>query len=290
MMTPRQVAENLTGIPIPAPTRSVEQVKSDMTNRINNVSGNVARTLNQLVPGHVQQSGCSSCQTGSVMNGPAFAPGMSAPMMQPMPMQSMPFSNGPSFSQPMPQWQQPSTWNNVNLIAQGGLCDQSSGQTIRIPLRLSEGEAIRFNPRDVILEDGDIVFIQSREDEVFYTGGLLGGGQFSLPRDSDLDILEAIAIAQSQDQSQNGGRSALNNDVTIGASQAIIIRKLPNGSQVPIMVNLYRARKHPSERIAIRPGDYIVLQYTKIEAVGAFLEKHILEGALFGLAAAQLGK
>jgi hypothetical protein len=157
-------------------------------------------------------------------------------------------------------------------------------------LRLSAGEAIRFSPQDVILEDGDIVFIQSREDEVFYTGGLLGGGQFSLPRDSDLDILEAIAIAQSQDQSQAGRRSALNSHVTVGASQVIIIRKLPNGSQVPIMVNLYRAKRHESERIAIRPGDYIILQYTKLEAVGAFLEKHILEGALFGVAAASLGR
>lgn len=176
------------------------------------------------------------------------------------------------------------------MIASGGLCNGSRGQTIRIPLRLDERETIKFNPRDVILEDGDIVFIQSRDDEVFYTGGLLGGGQYGLPRDSDIDILEAIAIAQGANVSaQNGGRSALNNDVTIGASQAIVIRKLPNGSQVPILVNLYRARKLPAERIAIRPGDYIILQYTKLEAVGAFIEKHILEGALLGVAAAGLG-
>jgi len=38
----------------------------------------------------------------------------------------------------------------------------------------------------------------------------------------------------------------------------------------------------------IEPGDYIILQFTKTEAIGAFLERHILESALFGLAAAQL--
>ena len=50
---------------------------------------------------------------------------------------------------------------------------------------------------------------------------------------------------------------------------------------------VYRARTHFSERINIQPGDYIILQYTKLEGVGAFIERHILESALFGLAAAR---
>jgi protein involved in polysaccharide export with SLBB domain len=282
MATPRQIAENLTGIPMP-PRMPAE--KRDVVGPINRTSSNVAAALNQMIPGHIRQSACSTCQNGPAASMRSFGQVMT-PVPYGNPMQPMPYSSGPM----MPQWQPPTTWNNVDAIARGGLCNQSSGQTIRIPLRLSAGEAIRFSPQDVILEDGDIVFIQSREDEVFYTGGLLGGSQFSLPRDSDLDILEAIAIAQSQDQSQAGRRSALNSHVTVGASQVIIIRKLPNGSQVPIMVNLYRAKRHESERIAIRPGDYIILQYTKLEAVGAFLEKHILEGALFGVAAASLGR
>ena len=107
-------------------------------------------------------------------------------------------------------------------------------------------------------------------------------------RDHDIDILEAISISQGRNNGQDIGRSALNNDVTISASQAVILRKLPNGSQVPILVDLYRARKFRSERMLIEPGDYIILQYTKTEAIGAFFERHILESALFGLAAAQL--
>ena len=34
----------------------------------------------------------------------------------------------------------------------------------------------------------------------------------------------------------------------------------------------------------LQPGDYVLLQYKPLEAVGAFFERHLLEGALFGLA------
>lgn len=187
-------------------------------------------------------------------------------------------------------WQPPAAWSDVNRIASGGLCGQGQGQTIRIPLRVEGCEQVTFNERDIILEDGDIVFIESRNEEVFYTGGLLGGGQFNLPRDHDLDILEAIAIAQSSGGGQNGsvGKSALNQDVTISASEVVVIRKLPNGGQIPIRVDLYKARQYPGDRIRILPEDYILLQYTKCEAIGAFVEKHILETALFGVAASSL--
>lgn len=148
---------------------------------------------------------------------------------------------------------------------------------------------MNFTEQDIILEDGDIVFIASRDNELFYTGGLLGGGEYTLPRDRDLDILEAIAIAESNNNSGGeAGSSALNSDVSISPSEAIILRQLPNGTQVPILVDLYRARTRASERINIQPGDYIIVQYTKMEAIGAFIERHILESALFGLAGAQL--
>ncbi|MFN0199460.1 MAG: polysaccharide biosynthesis/export family protein [Planctomycetaceae bacterium] len=164
-------------------------------------------------------------------------------------------------------------------------------QTIKIPVRLAEGEQVHFTEQDIILQDGDVVFIESRDTEIFYTGGLLGGGQYSLPRDYDLDILGALSIAQSQRGGQNrsmGGASALNQDVTISASRVVILRQLGNGDQVPIEIDLYEALKNPHERILIQPGDYILLQYTPLEAVGAFIERNLLEGALFGLATSTL--
>ncbi len=66
---------------------------------------------------------------------------------------------------------------------------------IRIPMRLPAGVLPSVAPEDVILEDGDIVMVESRDNEFFYTGGLLPPGQWALPRDYDLDVLGAMALA-----------------------------------------------------------------------------------------------
>ena len=168
-------------------------------------------------------------------------------------------------------------------------------QIIRIPIRLGPDEHIDIKKEDVILHDGDIVFIESRDTEVFFTGGLLGGGQFTLPRDYDLDILQALSIASSRTgvsgaARQIGGVSALNSDVTISPSNVVVIRKLPEGGEVPIKVDIYQARSDQSERIFIQPGDYIYLQYTPLEAMAAFVERHLFEGVLFGVFSQQLNK
>lgn len=165
---------------------------------------------------------------------------------------------------------------------------------VKIPVRLKPGQMPHISPDDVILQDGDIVFIESRETEIFYTGGLLGGGQYTLPRDYDLDVLGAISLAQSGQNQGNqvtratGGVSAINGDVTISASQVIILRKLPTCEHVRIKVDLYKAIKDPAENIQIMPGDMVMLRYKPLEAVCAAIERHLLEGALFGVAAAQL--
>lgn len=166
-------------------------------------------------------------------------------------------------------------------------------RVVKIPIRLAPGERPSFTRKDVVLRDGDIVFIESRDTEIFYTGGLLGGGQYTLPRDYDLDVLGAVSIAQSRGGSGAtravGGISALNQDVTISASDVVILRQLPNGTQVPIEVDLYEAMRDPDERVIIQPGDYVILQYKPTEAIAAFIDRHLLEGALFGIAASQIG-
>lgn len=170
-----------------------------------------------------------------------------------------------------------------------------NSQVLRIPLRVSPGEPPPFHEQDILLGDGDVVFLESREDEHFFTAGLLGGGQYTLPRDSDLDVLGAIAVAESNSRPNYsrtskgiGGVSALNQDVSVGASDVVVFRKLPNGGEMPIKVDLYRALRHPEERILIQPGDRIVLQYSRGEAVLAFLERHLLEGFLIGAATTML--
>lgn len=284
MQTPRQFAENLTGVPM-APRQGPNPMS--IGNGVRNIAGAGAIAASAVAPSFgnspVTPAGCQTCQTGSPLQ---QSMGMSAPAFNEMPIISQPFGPQPQFGPGPGPWQPPAAWNQLRGMTANGLCNL--GRTLRIPLRVRDCAQLNITERDVQLNDGDIIFIQSRENEVFYTGGLLGGGQYNLPRDHDIDILEAISISQGRNNGQDIGRSALNNDVTISASQAVILRKLPNGSQVPILVDLYRARKFRSERMLIEPGDYIILQYTKTEAIGAFLERHILESALFGLAAAQL--
>ncbi len=184
-------------------------------------------------------------------------------------------------------------WTNVDLGINNFNNDptMNNQKVIKIPIRLNPGQQPHIRPEDIILQDGDIVFIESRDTEIFYTGGLLGGGQYTLPRDYDLDVLGAISLAQgsSQQQSTNqiGGASALNGDVTISASSVIILRRMPNGSQVPIKIDLYRAMTDPSERVLIQPGDIVMLRYKVHEAIGAFIERNILSSALLGIAATQ---
>jgi protein involved in polysaccharide export with SLBB domain len=199
--------------------------------------------------GGVSQAGCTSCQTAPMQMAPQrFSPQMAPQFAQQWQPPQQQFQHPPQQFQPPPQeWQQPACWGNANQIARGNYCNQQN--SIRIPLRLEEHEAVNFCESDIILEDGDIVFIASRDNELFYTGGLLGGGEYSLPRDRDLDILEAIAIAESNSSSGGqAGNSALNSDVSISPSEAIILRKLPNGTQVPILVDLYRPSGSTSSR------------------------------------------
>lgn len=202
-----------------------------------------------------------------------------APTMSPIP------EGGPA----MPQWPA-ADWgwdgNFANLQTMG------DPNIIRIPVRLGQGEHPQITEDDVTLYDGDIVFIESRETEVFYTGGLLGGGQFTLPRDYDITVTQAVSIAQAQGSTASsprgvGGVSALNSDVTISPSRIVVLRTLPDGRRFPIEIDVYKALRRPQEDILIQPGDMILLQYTKAEAVAAFFERHLLEGALFGIATAQ---
>ncbi len=155
---------------------------------------------------------------------------------------------------------------------------------LRIPVRLTPGEQANFNPEDVVLQDGDVVFIEAREDEFFYTSGLLGGGQYPLPRDYDLDLLGALSIVQSQVNTAHhgrtrnvGGMSVLNQDVAVGASRVIIRRKTCDNKVISVEVNLNKTVRAPENRIFIQPGDYVILEYTKPEAVAAWTERFVLE-------------
>jgi protein involved in polysaccharide export with SLBB domain len=157
---------------------------------------------------------------------------------------------------------------------------------LKIPLRLPPGVVPNIPPEQVILEEGDIVMIETRDTEFFYTGGLLPGGQWQIPRDYDLDVLGAMAISGYGVNNQAGGGGGL---VGIGGAARVVppgrlylIRPMPCKGQLAIEIDLSKAINDPNQRPIVKPGDTLVLQYKPCEEVinfgtGAFFTFGIRE-------------
>ena len=145
---------------------------------------------------------------------------------------------------------------------------------VKIPLRLPPGVTPAFRPEDIVLQEGDIVYIESRDREVYYTGGLLPGGEHKLPRDYDLDVIGAMALAGNiggiggQGGGQGGGGMGMGMGGNFAAGlggvppgNLYILRKTPCDGQITIQVDLARAINNPRERPLVQPGDILILQY-----------------------------
>ena len=149
-------------------------------------------------------------------------------------------------------------------------------KTDYIPIRWAAGEPLPFEPEDAILHDGDVVLLESRIDDLFYTGGLLPAAERVLPCDYDLDVVEAVA--QIQGTLVNGafggsnftGRLIQQGIGNPNPSALTVIRQTANGGQILISVDLNRALVDARERILVRPGDLLILQESKSEAVARY--------------------
>jgi protein involved in polysaccharide export with SLBB domain len=152
-------------------------------------------------------------------------------------------------------------------------------EQVRVPLRMRPNQTLPFKPEDIILKTGDIVFIESRDTEVYYTGGVLPVAELVLPRDYDLDVLEAVT--ESRGPLYNGGVNFNNLNGNIFAeglgapspSMLTVIRKTPKGGQITIRVDLNRAAQDNRERILVQPGDFLVLQ----ETIGESFTRYITQ-------------
>ncbi len=148
---------------------------------------------------------------------------------------------------------------------------------VRIPLRMQPGSPAPFLPQEVILSPGDVVFVEARDQEVFYTAGLLPPGVHVLPRDFDLDVLRAIA--QVRGPLFNGAFGGSNLSGTMLAdgignpspSLLVVLRRTPSGGQVPIVIDLHEAVMDPRERLNVQPGDLLVLQERPADALARYV-------------------
>ena len=57
----------------------------------------------------------------------------------------------------------------------------SQANVTRIPIESEDGILPELTEEEITLNDGDVIFIEGRKREVFYTSGLLEGGRFPIP-------------------------------------------------------------------------------------------------------------
>jgi hypothetical protein len=112
--------------------------------------------------------------------------------------------------------------------------------------------------------------------DLFYTGGLLPAGEYALPRDHDLDVVEAVTLVKGTLINGAFGGNNLNGLLiqpgmgNPSPSLLTVLRRMPGGGQVPIRVDLNRALRDPRERIKVQAGDVLILQETPGEAVARY--------------------
>lgn len=159
---------------------------------------------------------------------------------------------------------------------------RSGANIIRIPIEAEQGNFPQFSEADITLYDGDVVYIEGREQDVFYTGGLLPGGRFPLPRDYKIDVLEAISIAGGSATATAGANVNRGLNGVVPASQVTVLRKC-GCEQVAIDVDLRYALADPSERVIVQPGDLIVLEYRRRELAANSLFSVLQFGGIFNI-------
>ena len=150
-------------------------------------------------------------------------------------------------------------------------------QTIVIPTRILPGQPMPFRPQDILLDEGDVVFLEARDREVFYTGGLLPATEQILPRDYDLDVVTAVMKVQGS--LINGGYSVgVNGGAVVqpglgnpSPSLLTVVRRTCDGGQVAIARRSESGPGRSRERIRVLPGDVLILQETPGEAIARYV-------------------
>lgn len=131
-------------------------------------------------------------------------------------------------------------------------------------LRIYRGGRNQVSP-SAGLADGDLVDMRSPKTKYFYTGGILPGGQFELPNDRPVSMVQAIAIA--------GGSFGAGRLTSFPPSDLVVVR---NGRPA-FTVDINSALRNP--RLMVQPGDTLLLRYKPGE-----IAANLAASSLFGAA------
>jgi hypothetical protein len=169
----------------------------------------------------------------------------------------------------------------------GGSLPTGAGHpVIRIPLRVKPGDPVPIRPDDVVLQTGDVVYLEARDKEIFFTGGLLPSAEHVLPRDHDLDVVEAVARVRGPLINGAFANNNLSGNLILtgigfdNPSLLSVVRRLPGGGVLPIRVDLNVALRDPRERILVQPGDLLILQEKPNDALARYLGQTLMNFSL----------
>lgn len=145
------------------------------------------------------------------------------------------------------------TGDNVQLASyQSNRSSAAAGGSAR-PLQVMRMDLADGKPQthaDTRLVDRDVVKVIPRAEEmVFVTGLVRTPGQYEMPLDQDVHLLDAIAMA--------GGQSSP------VADKLLVIRRV-KGQPQPVVINasLSAAKRNGKENIRLAPGDTVSIEQT----------------------------
>lgn len=118
--------------------------------------------------------------------------------------------------------------------------------------RLDLAQANPTRQADYRLGDGDIVMVLPEKDRVIHVTGLVNKpDQFKIPRNQDVRVLDAIALA-------GGFKSPV-------ADKIFVIREMPGRSEpAVILVSAAKAKRNGDENLRLKAGDLVSVEATPI--------------------------
>lgn len=171
----------------------------------------------------------------------------------------------------------------VNAQDQMQILRNASGQTVgaRSPFprsgrsvvetshRVAQSAPVRYGrqsspfPRsNARLGNGDIVSVAAKPTEVFYVGGQLGGGEFLIPRDRALSVMDAVAQAGGVPQGRRGLGA-----VALQEPRLLKLVRNVGGRQAVYQFDLSGGYSQQAAQTRVRSGDYLILDFSPAQRV-----------------------
>lgn len=161
------------------------------------------------------------------------------------------------------------------LARSGGFGPGSSGRVQLRPIR-SDREPLSFDLTEINdlrrallappLESGDLIFVEASEVPAVYVTGLVNtAGPVSIPENGSLSVLRAIAAT-------GGIREYMK------VKEATLIRRLTNGEQVHVKLELGEMLAGNVEDVELQAGDILSIAHTP----ATFLQDWFLQNVVFG--------